>query len=52
MLITLFLQWNLPERPPLLSDHLIKISIGSSVSQIAISETSSKRPPPLSDHLS
>ena len=35
-----------------LSDHLTKIPIGSSVSQIAISETSRKRPPPLSDHLS
>ena len=39
------LQWNVPERPPLLSDHLTKIPIGSSVSQIAISETSCKRPP-------
>ena len=28
-----------------LSDHLTKIPIGSSVSQIAISETSHKRPP-------
>ena len=37
--------WNLPERPPLLSDHLTKILIGSSISQIAISETSCKRPP-------
>ena len=34
-----------------LSDHLTKIPIGSSVSQIAISETSHKRPPLLSDHL-
>ena len=33
-------QWNLPERPP------TKIPIGSSVSQIAISETT-----PVSDHL-
>ena len=33
------------------SDHLTKIPIGSSVSQIAISETSRKRPPLLSDHL-
>ena len=32
-------------------DHLTKIPIGSSVSQIAISETSRKRPPPVSDHL-
>ena len=39
------LQWNLPERPPLLCDHLTKIPIGSSVSQIAISETFRKRPP-------
>ena len=39
-------QWNLPEwRAP------TKIPIGSSVSQIAISETSRKRPPPVSDHL-
>ena len=38
------LQRNLPERPPL-SDHLTKLPIGSSVSQIAISETSCKRPP-------
>ena len=31
------LQWNLPKRPLLLSDHLsTKIPIGSSVSQIAI----------------
>ena len=44
---TILTQWNLPERPPLLSDH----QIGSSVSQIAISETSRKRPPLLSDHL-
>ena len=34
-----------PEQPPLLSDHLTKILIGSSVGQIAISETSRKRPP-------
>ena len=34
-----------PKRPPLLSDHLTKIPIGSSVSQIAICETSRKRPP-------
>ena len=47
----LMIQWNLPERPPLLS-RLTKILIGSSVSQIAISESSHKRPPPLSDHLS
>ena len=36
------------ERPsvsPLISDHLTKIPIGSSVSQIAISETSRKPPP-------
>ena len=39
------LPWNLPERPLLLSDHLTKIPIGSSVSQIAISEASHKRPP-------
>ena len=32
--------------PPLLSNHLTKILIGSSVSQIAISESSRKRPPP------
>ena len=38
----MLLQWNLPERPPLLSDHLTKIPIGSSGSQIAISETSHK----------
>ena len=31
--------------------RLTKILIGSSVSQIAISESSSKRPPPISDHL-
>ena len=41
----ILLQRNLPERPPLVSDHLTKIPIGSSVSQIAISETSRKRPP-------
>ena len=36
------IQWNHPERP-----------IGSSVSQIAISESSRKRPPPVRDpHLS
>ena len=45
-------QWYLPEQLPLLSDHLSKIPIGSSVSQIAISETSCKCPPLLSDHLS
>ena len=45
------IQWNLPERPPLLSDHLTKIPIGFFVSQIAISKTSPKRPPLLSDHL-
>ena len=39
------IQWNLPERPQ------TKIPIGSSVSQIAISETYRKRPPLLSDHL-
>ena len=39
------IQWNLPERPLLLSDHLTKIPIGLSVSQIAISETSRERPP-------
>ena len=39
--------WNLPEWPPLVSDHLTKILIGSSISKIAISETSSKQPPPL-----
>ena len=43
------IQWNLPERP-LLSGHLTKIPIP--VSQIAISESSRKRPPPISDHLS
>ena len=43
--------WGLPERPPLVSDHLTKIPIGSSVNQIAISETSHKRPPLVSDHL-
>ena len=32
-------RYLLIQRPPLLSDHLTKISIGSSVSQIAISET-------------
>ena len=40
-----WLQRNLPERSPLVSDHLTKIPIGSSVSQIAVSETSRKRPP-------
>ena len=35
----------LPERPPLVGDHLTKIPIGSFVSQIAISES------PVSDHL-
>ena len=45
------LQWNLPEWPPLLSHHLLtKTPIGSSLSQIAISETSHKWPPPISDH--
>ena len=44
-------QWNLPERPPLISDHLTKILIGSSTSQIAISETSCMWPPLISDHL-
>lgn len=43
------LQWNLPEWPALLSNHLIKILIGSFVRQIAthvlISETSHTRPP-------
>ena len=39
------------KQPPPVSDHLTKISIGSSVSQIAISETSCKQPPPVSDHL-
>ena len=34
-----------------LSDHLTKILIGSSVNQTAISKTSRKRPPPVSDHL-
>ena len=33
------------------SDHLTKIPIGSSVAQIAVSETSRKRPPLVSDHL-
>ena len=32
-----------------LSNHLTKIWIGSSVSQIAMSETSCKRPPPVSN---
>ena len=45
-------QWNLPERPPPISDHLTKILIGSSISQIAIGETSHTQPPPSSDHLS
>ena len=45
-------QWNLPERPLLVKDHLTKISIGSSISQIALSETFRKWPPPVSDHLS
>ena len=45
------IQWNLPEQPHLVSDHLTNIPIGSSISQIAISETSCKRPPLLSDHL-
>ena len=49
--IQLCIQWNLPERPPLLSDHLTKILIGSSISQIAISETSCKQPPPVIEHL-
>ena len=31
---------NLPERPPLLSDHLTKILTGSSVNQIVINKTS------------
>ena len=43
-------QWNLPEKPRLLND-LTKIMIGSSVSQIAISETSHKWRPPVRDHL-
>ena len=43
---------NRGQWPPLLSDHLTKIQIGSSISQIAISETSHKQPPPVSDHLS
>ena len=38
------LQWNLPERPPLSRDHLTKLPTGTSVTQIAISETSRKRP--------
>ena len=46
------LQWNLPKRPPLLSDHLTKILIDSFINQIAISETSRKQLPPISDHLS
>ena len=33
-------QWNLPERPPPVSDHLTTIPIGSSVSRTANSETS------------
>ena len=37
--------WNLPEQPPLSSDHLTKIPIGSSISQIAISETCRRRQP-------
>ena len=37
--------FNPYEQPPLLSNHLTKIPIVSSVSQIAISETSRKRPP-------
>ena len=37
--------WNLPEQPPLSSDHLTKIPIGSSISQIAISETCRRRRP-------
>ena len=40
------------KRPLLLSDHLTKVPIGSSLSQIAIIESSRKRPPPVSDHLS
>ena len=40
------------KRPLLLSDHLTKVRIGSSLSQIAIIESSRKRPPPVSDHLS
>ena len=37
---------------PLLSDHLTKIPICFSISQIAISETFRKQPPPVSTHLS
>ena len=54
------LQWNLTERPPPPSVKLLlvklpvsnqtKIPIGSSVSQIAIRETSRKQPPLLSNH--
>ena len=45
-------QWNLPEQLPLVSDHLTKILIGSSISQSAIAESYHKQPPPISDHLS
>ena len=44
------IQWNLPEWQPLLSDHLTKIPISSCISQIAISDSSHKQPPPISDH--
>ena len=33
---SIHMQWNLPEWPPLISDHLTKIPIGSSISQTAI----------------
>ena len=46
------MQRNLPKRPPPLSNHLTKILIGSPISQSAISETSHKWPPDVSDHLS
>ena len=39
------------KQPPLLDKHLTKILISSSVSQMAISETSCKLPPPVSNHL-
>ena len=35
-ILNLTLQWNLPEWPPLLSDHLTKIPIGSSVKLLLV----------------
>ena len=50
--VTIAWHWSFYSAVSCLSNQLTQILIGSSISQIAISETSCKQPPPVSDHLS